>query len=92
MGPDSFSRRGRAPVVALCAVVLGAWLVPGTAAVAPSRAPAPTAMPAGTAASAPHVSPHVLAAQRRAREAAAEPIKVNPLTMHRPHMPRATGR
>ena len=92
MNPGPFSSRNPSRRVAAWAVTVGACLLPLGAALAQTGAPAHAAVPAASAASAHHVSPYVLAAQRHAKEAASAPLKVNPLMSHRPRTPRATGR
>jgi hypothetical protein len=91
MKPDFFPDRGTAALVARCALVSCACLMATGAAPAQSRLAARAAMPAASAASAPRISPYVLAARRQAQEAASAPIKVNPLMQHRLRAPRATG-
>ena len=92
----SFSRQ-RIVLMMCCLVVSGGCMAAGNVAASamqdpPSGRAASNAAPAASAASAPRVSPYILAARRHAAEAASEPIKVNPLMQHRARVPRASTR
>ena len=97
MTPDSFFSRARIALALCCIAASGACVAAGSLAADGVRAStsggqALNAAPAASAASAPRVSPYILAARRHAAEAASEPLKVNPLMQHRPRVPRAANR
>jgi len=75
---------GLAAAVARAVVVLAGS---GPALAGAADAPAPAASAAARAV--PHVSPYAIAAREHAQQASATTPRISPLTMHRPHRPKA---